>query len=56
VKAALQAIGMSEEVASLLVENQIAIKENRVLDGVERTAQTTTPTRLDAFLKGVLTR
>jgi uncharacterized protein YbjT (DUF2867 family) len=56
VKAALQGIGMSEEVASLLVELQIAINEDRVLDGVERTAETTTPTRLEAFLMGVLRR
>jgi uncharacterized protein YbjT (DUF2867 family) len=54
VKAALQGIGMSEEAASLVVESQIAINEDRVLDDVERTAQTTTPTRLDAFLRGVL--
>ena len=56
VKAALQGIGMSEEFASLLVESQIAINEDRVMDGVERTAETTTPTPLDAFLKGVLPR
>jgi len=47
---------MSEEFASLLVESQIAINEDRVLDGVERTAETSTPTRLDAFLRGVLPR
>jgi uncharacterized protein YbjT (DUF2867 family) len=56
VKAALQGIGMSEEVASLLVESQIAINENRFLDRVERTAETTTPTRLEVFLKDVLLR
>jgi uncharacterized protein YbjT (DUF2867 family) len=56
VKMALQGIGMSEEAASLVVESQIAINEDRVLDGVERTAETTTPTRLDAFLRGAMTR
>ena len=54
VKAALQGIGMSEEFASLLVESQIAINEDRVLEGVQRTAQTATPTRLEAFLSSVL--
>jgi uncharacterized protein YbjT (DUF2867 family) len=54
VKAALQGIGMSEEVASLLVELQIAINENRLTDGVERTAESTTPTRLQDFLRQAL--
>jgi len=56
VKAALQGIGMSEEFASLLVESQMAINEDRVLDGVERTAETNTPTRLEEFLTRVLPR
>jgi uncharacterized protein YbjT (DUF2867 family) len=56
VKAALQGMGMSEEFASVLVESQIGINEDRFMDGVERTADTTTPTRLDAFLRGVLPR
>jgi uncharacterized protein YbjT (DUF2867 family) len=56
VKAALQGIGMSEEVASLLVESQIAINENRVMDGVQRTGESTTPTRLEEFLRSALTR
>lgn len=55
VKAALQGIGMSEEVASLLVELQIAINENRVMDEVQRTSESTTPTRLEEFLKSALT-
>jgi uncharacterized protein YbjT (DUF2867 family) len=56
VKAALQGIGMSEEVASLLVESQIAINEDRVLEGVTRTPETTTPTRLGEFLRDTLPR
>ena len=56
VKEALQGIGMSEEFAGLLVESQIAINEDRVMDEVERTAGTTTPTTLDEFLKGALPR
>ncbi len=54
VKAALQGIGMSEEFASLLVESQIAINENRIAGG-ERTTENTTPTRLEEFLTGALT-
>jgi len=55
VKAALEGAGMSEEVASLLVESQIAINENRVMDGVQRTVESTTPTRLEEFLRSALT-
>lgn len=54
VKAALQGIGMSEEFASLLVESQIAINEGRVTEGVERTMENTTPTRLEDFLQNAL--
>jgi uncharacterized protein YbjT (DUF2867 family) len=56
VKAALQGIGISEEVASLIAELQIAINENRVMDEVQRTLESTTPTRLEEFLKSALTR
>jgi uncharacterized protein YbjT (DUF2867 family) len=55
VKAALQGIGISEEVASLIAELQIAINENRVMDEVQRTLESTTPTRLEEFLKSALT-
>jgi uncharacterized protein YbjT (DUF2867 family) len=51
VKAALQGIGMSEEFASLLVESQIAINEGRISEGVERSPENTTPTRLEELLK-----
>jgi uncharacterized protein YbjT (DUF2867 family) len=56
VKAALQGIGMSEEFAALLVEGQIAINEGRMLEGVERTPEATTPPRLEAFLEEALAR
>jgi uncharacterized protein YbjT (DUF2867 family) len=56
VKAALRGIGMSEEFASLLVEGQIAFNEGRMLQGVERTPESTTPTRLEDFLEGALSR
>jgi len=55
VKAALEGTGISEEVASLIAELQIAINENRVMDEVERTSESTTPTRLEEFLKSALT-
>lgn len=56
VKDALLAAGMSEEAASLLVEMQLAINEGRQFDGVRRTAETATPTRLEDFLKDALSR
>jgi uncharacterized protein YbjT (DUF2867 family) len=56
VKAALQGSGMSEEFASLLVDSQIALNQGRILEGVERTPDSTTPTRLEAFLKEALGR
>ncbi|HYY07525.1 MAG TPA: FMN-dependent NADH-azoreductase, partial [Actinomycetota bacterium] len=56
VKAALQGIGMSEEFASLLVESQIATNDGRMLEGVERTPEATTPTRLEDFLAQALER
>jgi uncharacterized protein YbjT (DUF2867 family) len=54
--AALQGIGMSAEFASLLVESQIAINEDRVMNGLRRTAENMTPTRLDQFLQSALSR
>jgi uncharacterized protein YbjT (DUF2867 family) len=56
VSIALQGIGMSEEFASLLVESQVAINEGRILEGVERTPDSTTPTRLEEFLRIALAR
>lgn len=56
VKAALQGIGMSEDFASLLVESQIALNAGRILEGVERTVETNTPTRLEDFLEEALSR
>jgi hypothetical protein len=37
-----------------LVESQIAVNEGRILEGVERTPESTTPTRLEQFLKEAL--
>lgn len=53
VRAALQGIGMSEEAATLLVEVQIAINDDRLLGGIDRTGATITPTRLNEFLKAI---
>jgi hypothetical protein len=47
---------MSEEVASLLVGMQLALNQGRYFEGVRRTAETATPTRLEQFLKTALSR
>lgn len=54
VRGALQGAGMSEEAASLIVDMQLAMNEGRPFDGVERTAESATPTRLEQFLQGAL--
>jgi uncharacterized protein YbjT (DUF2867 family) len=54
VRAALQGAGMSEEFASLLVEMQLAVNEGRMMDEVQRTAETTTPTSVQEFLRTAL--
>ena len=50
VKKALQQAGMSEQVAGLIVDMQLALNDGRYLDGVRRTPESTTPTRLEDFL------
>ena len=55
-KGALLAAGMSEEAASLLVDMQLALNEGRPFDGVQRTTEATTPTRLEEYLKNALSR
>ncbi|HYT78694.1 MAG TPA: hypothetical protein VEQ37_05475 [Actinomycetota bacterium] len=47
---------MSEEFASLLVESQVAINEGRILEGIEPTPDSTTPTTLEEFLRGAFAR
>jgi uncharacterized protein YbjT (DUF2867 family) len=54
VKAALHGAGMSEEFASLLVEMQLAVNEGRMMEEVQRTAETSTPTRVEEFLSTAL--
>ena len=54
VKDALVGAGMSEEAASLIVDMQLALNEGQQFDGVRRTAESTTPTRLEDYLKNTL--
>jgi uncharacterized protein YbjT (DUF2867 family) len=56
VKKALLSAGMSENAASLLVEMQLALNEGRPFAGIERTAEATTPTRLEEFLMNALSQ
>jgi uncharacterized protein YbjT (DUF2867 family) len=56
VKGALLGAGISEEAASLLVDMQLAINQGRYFEGVRRTAETATPTRLEQFLKTTLSQ
>jgi uncharacterized protein YbjT (DUF2867 family) len=55
-KDALLGTGMSEEAASLLVDMQLALNQGRPFDGVQRTDEATTPTRLEKYLKDALSR
>jgi uncharacterized protein YbjT (DUF2867 family) len=54
VRAALAGAGMSEEVASLMVDMQLAMNRGWPFANVARTAESTTPTTLEAFLKEAL--
>jgi uncharacterized protein YbjT (DUF2867 family) len=54
VKAALMGAGMSDEVAGLIVDLQLARNQGDRFGGVERTAASTTPTSLEEFLDQAL--
>lgn len=54
VKEALVGAGMSEQAATLIVEMQLALNEGRPFAGVQRTAESTTSTRLRDFLAEAL--
>jgi uncharacterized protein YbjT (DUF2867 family) len=54
VKGALIGAGMSEQVAGLIVDMQLAVNEGAYFEGVERTADSATPTRLEDFLSRAL--
>jgi uncharacterized protein YbjT (DUF2867 family) len=51
VRGALAGAGMSKEVASLMVDMQLAMNRGWPFSSVRRTAGATTPTTLEAFLK-----
>lgn len=53
-KDGLVASGVSEEAAGLLVDMQLGINDGWFFGGLRRTAETTTPTRLEEFLKDAL--
>jgi uncharacterized protein YbjT (DUF2867 family) len=54
VRAALESAGMSAEAAAAIVDMQLALNEGRPFGGVRRTAASSTPTRLEAFLDAAL--
>lgn len=54
VKGGLIGAGMSEQVAGLIVDMQLALSEGLYFEGVQRTAESTTPTGLDEFLSKAL--
>jgi uncharacterized protein (DUF4213/DUF364 family) len=45
---------MSEEAAGLIVDMQLALSEGVYFEGVQRTAESTTDTRLEDFLNKAL--
>jgi hypothetical protein len=53
-KRALMGAGFSDEAASKLVEQQLAVNEGRFDAGVERTNENTGSTTLGDFLDGAL--
>jgi uncharacterized protein YbjT (DUF2867 family) len=54
VKGGLIGAGMSEQVAGLIVDMQVALSDGLYFEGVQRTAESTTPTGLDEFLSKAL--
>jgi uncharacterized protein YbjT (DUF2867 family) len=54
VKGALMGAGMSEEVAGLIVDLQLALNDGRYYEGVSRTPGSTGTTRLEDFLAAAL--
>jgi len=53
-KAALIGAGMSEQVAGLVVDLQLALNQGRFIEGIRRTAESATPTRFQDFLARAL--
>jgi uncharacterized protein YbjT (DUF2867 family) len=54
VRGALAGAGVSEQVATLVVEMQLAMNRGWPFAGLRRTPETATPTRLDEFLRQAL--
>jgi uncharacterized protein YbjT (DUF2867 family) len=54
VKAALISAGIPDQVAGLLVAMQLAVNDGVYFEGVQRSAESTTPTRLEEFLTEAL--
>ena len=54
VKGALIGAGMSDQVAGLMVDMQLALGEGLYFEGIQREAGSTTPTRLENFLSEAL--
>lgn len=54
VKGGLIGAGMSEQVAGLIVDMQLALSEGLYFEGVQRNAESTAPTGLDEFLSKAL--
>ena len=54
VRGALVHAGMSDQVAGLIVDMQLAMNEGRLFEGVARTPESSTPTRLEDFLSQAL--
>jgi uncharacterized protein YbjT (DUF2867 family) len=54
VMGALIGAGMSDQVAGLIVDMQLALNEGLYFEGVQRAAESTTPTSLDEFLSKAL--
>jgi uncharacterized protein YbjT (DUF2867 family) len=54
VKGALIGSGMSEQAAGLIVDMQLALNNGVCFEGIQRTAESTAPTRLEDFLSEAL--
>jgi uncharacterized protein YbjT (DUF2867 family) len=54
VKGSLVGAGMSEQVAGLIVDMQLAVNDGRYFEGVRRTRESTTSTRLEDFFATAL--
>ena len=56
VREALLGAGMSEEVAGLIIEMQLALNDGRYFEGIQRTPESATTTTLEGFLDDALSQ